>query len=613
MLNNYIPQLSFRTRNKERSFTTSITALHSSRVGRIRFLSIVRNHISFCLIAIAIFLSTTTHAQEVIQSKQYPKNQFRYPLDLPPATAGSFGELRPSHFHSGLDFRTNQRTGFPIHAAYDGYISRVRIQFGGFGKALYITHPNGFTSVYGHINGFSTEVEKYIRDYQYKNQTFEADIALPFGLFKVLKGDVVAISGNQGASAGPHLHFELRDTLTQETINPQLFGLTIPDSKPPAITAIGIYHLNGSPFSDKTPKEFLAVTGANGNYRLLKPQVLNISGNTGFGITVSDMNSASPNRNGIYSLELKLDGITMYTFAVERFAFDQTHAINAYIDYPAFISSRRWVQKCFILPGSRISLYPQSINRGIMAFNDDALHEVQYIVKDVAGNTSTLTLKVKSSSVAGNATPEQPLGKLFHYDQKSEFANDKVRVTVMPGNLYDDLDFIYSAMPAKPGALSVTHCIHNKLTPIHDEYELWIKPDISLGAYADKAVIVGAASGSIGGVYEDGYVKAKARSFGDYYIKLDTVAPVITPINIRNGSNMQALRAIKLRMRDNLSGIKSYTGKIDGKWVLVEWDYKTKVLSYTFDDSIAPGKHTFEFTVSDLKNNVSTFTAEFNR
>ncbi|RYU90774.1 M23 family metallopeptidase [Mucilaginibacter terrigena] len=601
--------MSFRTRDEEKS--CSICKTNYS--GRTRFLSVVRNDISFCLIAIAIFFATATHAQDVIQSKQYPKNQFRYPLDLSPSTAGSFGELRANHFHSGLDFKTNQRIGFPVHAAYDGYISRVRIQFGGFGHALYITHPNGFTTVYGHIDSFTPEVAKYIRDYQYKNQTYEADIAVPIGLFKVNKSDVVAISGNRGASAGPHLHFEIRDTLTQETINPQLFGLTIPDAKPPAITAIGIYHLNGNPFSDKTPKEFLAVTGANGNYHLTKPQVLDLSGNTGFGISVIDQNSASINRNGIYSLELKLDGITMYTFAVERFAFDQTHAINAYIDYPAFITARRWMQKCFILPGSRISLYPQSINRGVIAFNDDALHEVQYIVKDIAGNTSTLTLKVKSNTSSSNIAPERPAGTLFHYDKKSEFANDKVKVTIMPGNLYDDLDFIYSTTPAKPGALSQTHHIHNKLTPIHDEYDLWIKPDVNPGADADKAVIVNAATGSIGGVYEDGYVKSKARAFGDYYIKLDTVAPVITAVNIRNGSNMHAIRAIKLRMTDNLSGIKSYTGKIDGKWVLMEWDYKTKVLSYTFDDTITAGKHTFELAVSDIKNNVSTFTAEFNR
>jgi murein DD-endopeptidase MepM/ murein hydrolase activator NlpD len=560
-----------------------------------------------------IFSATTLYAQNIIQSKQYPQNQFRYPLDLTPTTAGSFGELRPNHFHSGLDFKTNQRIGYPVHAVYDGYISRVRIQFGGFGQALYITHPNGYTSVYGHIDSFTPEVARYIHDYQYKNQTFEADIAIPAGQFKVHKGDVVALSGNRGASAGPHVHFELRDTITQETINPQLFGLTIPDKVPPAISAIGIYHLNGNPFSDKTPKEFLAVTGSNGNYHLVSQQTLNLSGNTGFGISANDMNSTSANHNGIYSLELKLDGITMYTFVAERFAFDQTHAINAYIDYPAFITAHRWMQKCFILPGSRISLYPQSINRGIMAFNDDAIHQVEYIVKDVAGNTSTLTLKVKSNTSASDAVPLKAVGKLFHYDEKSEFAGEKVKVTIMPGNLYDDLDFNYTTLPAKPGAISVTHHIHNKLTPIHDGYELWIKPDINPGARGDKAVIVNAATGAIASTYDNGWVKGTAHSFGDYYVKLDTVAPIITPINIRNGSNMHALKAIRLRMSDNLSGIKSYVGKIDGKWVLVEWDYKTRVLSYTFDDSISAGKHNFEFTVTDMKDNASTFKAEFNR
>lgn len=561
-----------------------------------------------CILAFSSFFG---YAQQTIQSKEYPQNYFRYPLDLPPSTAGAFGELRPNHFHSGLDFKTNQRTGYPVHAVADGYVSRVRIQFGGFGQALYLTHPAGYTTVYGHIASFTPAVAKYIRDYQYKFQTFEADIAIPPGLFKVAKGDVVAVSGNEGASAGPHLHFEIRDTATQETINPQLFGLTIPDDIPPAITSIGIYHLNGNPFSEKTPKEFLPVSGSGGNYRLTKPQVLNLSGNIGFAIGVTDMNSASFNKNGLYSLELKLDGKTFYTFAVERFAFDQTHAINAYIDYPAFLTSRRWMQKCFILPGSRISLYPQSINQGVMAFNDDAEHEVEYVVKDVAGNTSTLKLKVKSSP--NNFTPDKPVGKWMRFDQKSEFANDKVHVTIMPGNLYDNLDFMYATLPAKPGANSVTHRIHNKFTPIHDEFEIWIKPDISLGAMAEKAVVVSAAAGSVGGTWEGGFVKAKARSFGDFYIKLDTVAPVITPVNIRNGGNMRLARAINLRVGDNLSGVKSVTAKIDGKWVLLTQSYKTKMYSFTLNNDINAGNHTFEVVAVDWKNNTSTYRAEFNR
>ena len=575
-------------------------------------LRLVPNNKLFIAVAILLFSAAATHAQDIIQGKQYPQNYFRYPLDLPPSTAGSFGELRPNHFHSGLDFKTNQRTGYPVHTIFDGYVSRLRIQFGGFGKALYITHPNGYTSVYGHISAFTLAVAKYVKDYQYKNQVFEADIRVPPGLFQVCKDDVVATSGNEGASAGPHLHFELRDTLTEETINPQLFGLTIPDKIPPAITSIGIYHLNGNPFSEKTQREFLPVTGSGGNYRLLNPQVLNLSGNIGFGIGVTDMNSSSMNRNGIYSLELKLDGNTVYTFAVERFAFDQTHAINAYIDYPAFITSRRWMQKCFILPGSRISLYPQSINRGIMAFNDNAEHDVEYIVKDIAGNTSSLKLKVISTPPV-NPTAEKPTGRLFHYDKKNEFANDKVRVTIMPGNLYDDLDFTYATLPAKPGALSATHRIHNKLTPLHDGYDLWIKPDVNLGAYANKAVIVNGATGSIGGTYDGGYVKAVARTFGNYYIKIDTVPPVITPVNIKNGSNMRAARAINFRIGDNLAGIKSFVGKIDGKWVLMEWAYKSRLLSYTFNNDIAPGKHNFELVLTDGKNNVTTYTAEFNR
>jgi murein DD-endopeptidase MepM/ murein hydrolase activator NlpD len=554
-----------------------------------------------------------TRAQEIIQSKQYPQGYFRYPLDLPPVTAGSFGELRPAHFHSGLDFKTMQRTGYPVHAVADGYISRLRIQFGGFGQALYITHPNGYTSVYGHIQSFTPEVFKYIRDYQYKNQTFEADIAVPPGTFKVIKGEVVAVSGNEGASAGPHVHFELRDTATEETINPQLFGLTIPDEVPPTITAIGVYHLNGNPFSENTPKEFLSVTGAAGNYRLLKPQVLQLSGNTGFGIAVTDQNSASNNHNGVYSIELKLDGRTVYTFAVERFAFDQTHAVNAYIDYPTFLLTRRMIQKCFILPGSRISLYPQSINRGIIPFNDNEVHDVEFICKDVAGNTSTVKVKVQSSAVASNLAPAKPVGKMMYYNDLGEFNTERLKVLIPVRNLYDDLDFIYSSLPAKPGAYSVTHRIHNKFTPIHDSYEIWIKPDISLGAYMDKAVIVNAATGSIGGEVDGVFIKASAKAFGDFYIRVDTVPPVITPINIRNGSNLKGISAIRLRMSDNLSGIKSFAGKIDDKWVLVEWSYKTKILSYTFTNDIAPGKHNFEFTVIDMKNNSTTFTAEFTR
>ena len=550
---------------------------------------------------------------QVIQSRQYPQNYFRYPLDLPPSTAGSFGELRANHFHSGLDFKTNNTTGYPVHAVFDGYVSRLRVQFGGFGNAIYITHPNGFTSVYGHIERFSDAMIKLIRDYQYQHQTFEADFKLEPNQITVCKGDIIALSGNAGASEGPHLHFELRDTQTEETINAQLFGLTIPDRIPPTIYAIGIYHLDGNPFSEKTPRQFLQVSGANGNYHLTKPGIINLSGEIGFGLTANDMTSVSPNHNGIYSIELKVDGKTVYTFAVERFAFDQTHAINAYIDYPEFLKTHRWMQKCFILPGSKISLYPQSINRGVVNFNDDAIHQVEYVVKDVAGNTSTLAIKIKSSSGVKLNAVNKITGTLFHYNVMNEFSNAKVKVIIMPGNLYDDIDFTYAELPRRPGAFSATHRIHNRYTPIHDAYDIWIKPDSTIGKYADKAVIESTEGICEGGIYQDGYIKAQAHTFGDFFVRIDTTGPRIIPRNIKNGASLKLAKGIFLWIGDNLSGIKTYSGKIDGKWVLMEWDYKTKVLSYTFNGDIAAGKHIFDLTVSDNKNNISHFTADFYR
>jgi Peptidase family M23 len=566
----------------------------------------------FATLITCFSLFVNCYGQDIVQTKQYPQNFFRYPLDLPPSTAGSFGELRPNHFHSGLDFKTNGRTGYPVHAAYDGYVSRLRVQFGGFGNALYITHPNGYTTVYGHIERFSPELEQLVHNMQYQQQSFEVDFNLPPLQAMVCKDDVIAWSGNAGASEGPHLHFEIRDTQTEQTINPQLFGLTIPDRVPPTLGTICIYRFAGAPFSEKTPRQFMAVAGAAGHYHLAKPQVISVNGETGFGITATDMNSTSFNHNGIYSIELKLDGETVYTFAAERFAFDQTHAINAYIDYPTFLNSHRFIQKCFILPGSKISLYPQSINRGVINFNDDAMHEVEYVVKDIAGNTSSLKLKVKSTQSKAVQTLTST-NTIFRYDKQNEFSNDKFKVVLPVGNLYDDLNFTWSTLPEKPGTFSAVYRVHNRFTPINDSYELWIKPDASIGKYISKAVIVNTDGICEGGSYDDGFIKASPRTFGDYYIKLDTIPPAIHPLNIRNGSNMAFLQRIAFKIGDNLSGVKSYAGKIDGKWVLMEWDYKTKILSYKFDKDITPGKHIFDLTVTDSKDNNSQFTAYFFR
>lgn len=543
---------------------------------------------------------------------RYPQDYFRYPLDLSPSTAGSFAELRANHFHSGLDFKTNQRTGYPVHAVAAGFVSRLRVQYGGFGLAVYIAHPNGYTSVYGHLERVTPELTKIIKDYQYKNQTYEADIILQPTQVQLQKGDVFAWSGNAGASAGPHVHFELRDSKTEQTINAQLFGLTIPDHVSPDILSICAYHLNGKPFSESTTKQFIAVTGAAGNYRLKEASPIQLSGQSGFGITTNDRNSTSMNRNGIYSIQLNADGKTVFMFTADRFAFDQTHAINSHIDYPAFLTYGRWIQKSFVDPGNNIGLYSGTQNRGIIDFNDDAIHDLEYVVKDVAGNTSVLKFKVKST------TPPQteitpPKGSFFKFDQQNMFVTDQVKVEIAPGNLYDNLDFMYSILPRKVGGYSVVHRIHNRFTPLNDSFDLSIKPDISLGNYADKALIVNANHGSQGGFFKDGFVKAKIKTFGDYYIAIDTIAPVIIPLNISEGKNMAASKFMSFRISDNLSGIKSYHAYIDNQWVLLEHDYKSKQFRYFFDEHCPAGKHQLNIIVTDQKDNVKKLTLNFYR
>jgi len=560
-------------------------------------------------------LSSSIFAQDAVQMRQYPQNYFRYPLDLPPSTAGTFGELRPNHFHAGLDFRTNQRDGYPVHAAADGFVSRLKVQFGGFGNAVYITHPNGYTTVYGHLQSFSPELAKLVHDYQVQQKTDMVDFNLLPMQVPVTKGQVIALSGHTGAVAGPHVHFEIRDTQTEQTINAQLFGLTVTDHIPPVLGTACIYRFNDGPFSERTQRQFLSVVGAAGHYRLANPTVIDVAGNVGFGITADDMNNTSGSHNGVYSIQLNVDGKTVFTFAAERFAFDQTHAINAFIDYPEFLSSHRFIQKCFILPGSKITLYPQSINRGVVSFTDDSLHNVQYVVRDIAGNTSTLNLKVRSHSKTIHTVElfKMP-GTFFRYDQDNTFSNDKVKVSIPAGNLYDSMNFIFTDLPKRPGAYSDTYQLGDRFDPINDTYDLWIKPDTTApGWRADKAVIVNADGECIVGNYDNGYVKAQAKGFGSYYVKLDTEAPRIVPVNVTNGANMAAKKAIEFRISDNLSGIKTYMGYIDGQWVLMHWDFKSRILSYTFDDSAPRGKHTFELNVTDQKDNTATFKADFNR
>ncbi len=569
---------------------------------------------SLYLFSIVLFINSA-NAQQIFSNSNYPFTDFRQPLDIsPPALAGSFGELRSNHFHSGIDFRTNQQIGYPVYATSDGYISRLRVQNSGFGLALYINHPNGYTSVYGHLSRFNLKIGQEAKKIQYKKQSYEIDEFPSVSLLPIRKGDIIGYSGNTGSSGGPHLHFELRDTKTEATINPQLLGIQIPDNISPVISSMYVYRLNEKSFNEFTPKQYFQVIGSAGKYSLNKVSTINLSGEVGFGIITTDRHNGKSGLNGVYSIELFLDGKSIFTSSLEKFSFEFSKAINSHIDYPALLSLKRSIQKSFLSPGNPLQIYSNVINNGKIDFNDGKLHELKYIITDVKGNTSTLAFNVKADPKAIINTPTQTNGIKFPYYKLNEYNDDDVKIILPKGTLYDDLNFVYKKLPKlNATAFSAVHQVQNNLTPLHLGFELWIKADSSLNNYQSKAIIVNTNGSSQGGYFENGYVKANPRNFGKFYIAVDTIAPSITPINITNGKNMAGISKMSFRLRDNLAGIKSFNGYIDGKWILMEFDTKTANLWHSFDEQTTAGKHSFELIVIDMKDNKQKYITEFFR
>ena len=562
---------------------------------------------------IIVFSLLIIHQKLVAQINSVPaisKDYFMNPLDIKLYLAGSFGEIRSNHFHSGLDIKTNQREGYPVYAVADGYISRTRVQIGGFGNALYINHPNGMTSVYGHLKKFNPLIAQVVKNNQYREHSFTQDLILMPIEIPVKKGDVIAWSGNTGGSAGPHLHFELRNTKTEETINPLSLGIQIADHIPPTFSSFYIYQISERPFDEYTPKKAYPIYEKNGNYTLGKNKEISVNGQFGLGIVAYDKFDGASNKNGLFSTTIKLDGNILYQTVISKFSFDNTRAVNAYIDYAHKLKSGIVIQKGFASQNPKIKFYNALVNDGLITLNDNNLHQIEYILKDIEGNTSTLTFEVKNNPNLTLKPLPKDTGIKMRCTEENNFKNKNIKLNIPKGILYNDLDFKYSEAAKPSYSVSKIYKIHNKYTPVHDVFELSIKPDSSL-KNLDKLGVYNSEYGYQGGDYKDGYVTANPKVFGDFYLRYDSIAPTIIPINVREGVDLSAESQIVLRIEDNLSGIKSFDGYIDGEWVLMEYDYKTGRLWNDLDKKLKPGKHTFGLLVSDNKNNKNLYTISF--
>lgn len=561
----------------------------------------------FFLLFVFLFVTIVSNAA---------KPDFASPLNFPIILNGNFGELRSNHFHAGIDIKTKGTTNLPVMSVDEGFISRISVSPSGYGKALYIDHPSGYTSVYAHLLSFSPEVEKYVKEQQYKKETFALNLYPDKDFFVVKKGAVIARSGNSGSSGGPHLHFEIRDTETEYPLNPLSFGFNVPDKTKPSVTNLYVYPVTSESNVDgNAVKKSYELVFSEGVYRPKNNLTIQGWGSIGFGIDAVDFLDGNWSKCGIYKAELLVDSQLIYSFVIDRLNFNDMRYINCHIDYEEYIKNKRKVHKTFVEPGNILGIYRNTKNNGVFDFNDGKTHKVVIKVYDFFSNSVDIKFNFKSSSAI--ETKKVQYTEFFKFDRKNNFSNDEIEIDLPHGALCNDLMFKYKISTAKQGIYSNIHSIHNKYVPVLKPIEVSIKPvnlpeklkDKALMAYID---IPSGKISAIGGKYSFGSVKSIIKDFGDICIVVDTIAPVISPLSIKDKKTLMEPGRIRFMITDNLSGIEKYNGYIDDKWVLFEYDIKSKVVTYYFDENISKGKnHSIKFIAEDIKGNQKIFNAEF--
>ena len=564
--------------------------------------------VSKLLLLYFMLIPLVNHGQ-IFSRKNYPQHYFEWPVSTKVGIVANFGELRPNHYHMGLDCRTDGKVNVPIVAAADGYIAKIHIDATGFGRCIYINHPNGLTTVYAHLNNLAPTIEAYLREQQYKQKQWKIDVLPPASMLKVKKGEFIAYSGNTGGSQGPHLHFEIRDTKNDKVLNPLQFGFQIPDNIAPLVLRLSVYDRRKSTY-EQMPKIY-TLKKINGIYTPTNGTIKVNTDKVSFAITAYDSYTGSTNQNGIYGAALYNDDKFISGFEMDSISYDETRYLNAHIDYKTREQGGPFLQHLSPLPGYTEGIYKIAQGEdGVIKLPNNQLHHMRIEVVDANYNQSRIAFELVKENQPTATAFEQNNSSFFKPLQVNIFEDELISFFLPEHAIYDAFHLKISE-----SAPNRTFTIQNTWVPVQQYFPIRIKGDFNI-MDSGKIIMKQVANHKEKykkAYYEKGWYRADWRDFGTYQLIKDNTPPTVATIgSFKDGCRLNGTGRIMFTASDNTKTIQSFTGLLDGQWILFSND-KEGAFIYEVDKYCPLGEHSLKIIVVDLAGNTTEKNFHFTR
>ncbi|MDF2188582.1 M23 family metallopeptidase [Paraflavitalea sp. CAU 1676] len=539
-------------------------------------------------------------------------SRFTRPVGTAFRLSGNFGELRPQHFHMGLDVRTDGEENLPVYAVADGYVSRIIIQEYSLGKAIFVTHPNGYTTVYAHLNRFYDELQTAVEQQQLKTQQREQDISFKPFQYPVEKGGLIARSGNTGGSEAPHLHFEVRDTKTGRNLNPLLHGYAADDDTPPVLHNLYWYNRQYSTYSSGA--NTISITGSEGNYRAVRPVIKVRSPRISLAMRATDKDNDNRFRFGIYRVEVRLDNKLVHEAVMDDIDETDTRYINACIDYSKWIRSGSFVQHLSTLPGNHLPAWKGS---GLIDLADSDVHQLNLRLYDVNNNVTEFNSTIQYSGAKELAPPIEKGARILAPGKAAVLSTPNCKVSFTARTFYDTVAFVLKEQAsAARNKASALVALHQPLVPVHEAYSVSLKVMGSVPAHLRKQIVMQLNNGQQKvidkGKWRDDWLTASFNTLGSVQLLIDTEAPTIQLSGWNEGQTFSGNTIrLPLNCRDETAGVASFKATLNGQWLLYEQKGRDFVVN--IPPSCKPGNHQVTVSATDVAGNTSSRQLTFKK